>query len=114
MHKLTFFPLGNADCCRIDLESGKQILLDYADTKCYEDPSDKRIALPSRLKADLNGRDYYDVVGYTHLDDDHVHDFRPSHTSFTRSDLPGGGSDHAATMFRHGLRDRSVPSAPAR
>lgn len=72
MHKLTFFPLGNADCCRIDLESGKQILLDYADKKCYEDPSDKRIALPNRLKADLNGRGYYDVVAFTHLDDDHV------------------------------------------
>lgn len=72
MHKLTFFPLGNADCCRIDLESGKQILFDYADTKCYDDPSDKRIALPKRLKADLNGRDYYDVVAFTHLDDDHV------------------------------------------
>jgi hypothetical protein len=72
MHKLTFFPLGNADCCRIDLESGKQILLDYADTKCYDDPADKRIALPKRLKTDLNGRGFYDVVGFTHLDDDHV------------------------------------------
>jgi hypothetical protein len=72
MHKLTFFPLGNADCCRIDLESGKQILLDYADMKCHDDPSDKRIALPNRLKSDLNGRGYYDVVGFTHLDDDHV------------------------------------------
>lgn len=72
MHKLTFFPLGNADCCRIDLESGKQILLDYADKKSYDDPSDKRIALPKRLKADLSGRGYYDVVGFTHLDDDHV------------------------------------------
>lgn len=72
MHKLTFFPLGNADCCRIDLESGKQILLDYADKKCYDDPTDKRIALPNQLKADLNGRGFYDVVGFTHLDDDHV------------------------------------------
>lgn len=72
MHKLTFFPLGNADCCRIDLESGKQILIDYADKKCYDDASDKRIALPARLKSDLNGRGYYDVVAYTHLDDDHV------------------------------------------
>lgn len=71
MHKLTFFPLGNADCCRIDMDSGKQILLDYADKKCYDDPSDKRIALPNRLRADLNGRDYYDVVAFTHLDDDH-------------------------------------------
>lgn len=72
MHKLTFFPLGNADCCRIDLANGKQILLDYADVKDYDDSGDKRIALPSRLKADLNGRAYYDVVGFTHLDDDHV------------------------------------------
>jgi hypothetical protein len=72
MHKLTFFPLGNADCCRINLENGKQILLDYADMKCYDDPTDKRIALPASLKADLDGRGYYDVVGFTHLDDDHV------------------------------------------
>lgn len=72
MHRLTFFPLGNADCCRIDLESGKQILIDYADKKCKDDPSDKRIALASQLKSDLNGRGYYDVVAYTHLDDDHV------------------------------------------
>ncbi len=26
MHKMTFFLLGNADCCRIDLECGKKIL----------------------------------------------------------------------------------------
>jgi hypothetical protein len=28
MHKLTFFPLGNADCCRNDSEAGKKILFD--------------------------------------------------------------------------------------
>lgn len=72
MHKLTFFPLGNADCCRVDLSSGKQILLDFADVKNYNDPTDKRIALSKRLRTDLNGRGYYDVVGFTHLDDDHV------------------------------------------
>jgi hypothetical protein len=72
MHKLTFFPLGNADCCRIDVEGGKQILVDYADVKCYDDPTDKRIALAKQLRADLNGRGYYDVVAFTHLDDDHV------------------------------------------
>lgn len=72
MHKLTFFPLGNADCCRIDLENRRQILIDYADKKCYDDSSDKRIALASQLKRDLNGRGYYDVVAFTHLDDDHV------------------------------------------
>ena len=26
MHKMTFFPLGNADCCRIDLEYAGKIL----------------------------------------------------------------------------------------
>ena len=46
--------------------------MDFADVKCYEDSTDKRIALPNRLRADLNGRDYYDVVAFTHLDDDHV------------------------------------------
>ena len=25
MHKLNFFPLGNADCCRIDLDGGQKI-----------------------------------------------------------------------------------------
>ena len=29
--KLTFHPLGNADCTRIDLADGRKILLDYAD-----------------------------------------------------------------------------------
>jgi len=32
MHKMTFFRLGNADCCRIDLECGKKII--FGD--CYE------------------------------------------------------------------------------
>jgi len=26
MHKMTFFRLGNTDCCRIDLKCGKKIL----------------------------------------------------------------------------------------
>jgi hypothetical protein len=69
---LTFFPLGNADCCRINLESGKQILIDYADMRCADDPNDKRIDLPAKLKKDLAGRNFYDVVAFTHLDDDHV------------------------------------------
>lgn len=71
-HTLTFFPLGNADCCRINLNGGKQLLFDYADMKCYDDPEDKRIALPDELRKDLDGRGYYDVVAYTHLDRDHV------------------------------------------
>ncbi|MCL4498785.1 MAG: hypothetical protein M1335_00875 [Chloroflexi bacterium] len=77
MHKVTFFPLGNADCCRIDLSDGKgkKLLFDYADCRDPEDENDLRIDLPASLKDDLDatGRDYYDVVAFTHADDDHIH-----------------------------------------
>lgn len=74
MHKLTFFPLGNADCCRIDLHDGRKILFDYADTRCADDENDKRCDLPALLQEDLDitEKKGYDVVAFTHLDDDHV------------------------------------------
>ena len=74
MHKITFFPLGNADCCRIDTSAGKKFLFDYAAMRNPDDRADKRIDLPTELKRDLqvSKRDGYDVVGFTHLDDDHV------------------------------------------
>lgn len=74
MHTITFFPLGNADCLRVDLESGRQLLFDYAAMKDGSDPKDLRIDLPKRLRADLAsvGRNFYDVAAFTHLDDDHV------------------------------------------
>jgi hypothetical protein len=71
--KLTFHPLGNADCTRLDLADGKKLLVDYADMRNPKDAWDRRIDLPAELKADLRAakRDNYDVVLYTHLDDDH-------------------------------------------
>lgn len=74
MPTLTFHPLGNADCCRIDLVGGQKLLFDYADARCADDPKDKRIDLPTELRKDLGlaQRDYYDVVAFTHLDDDHI------------------------------------------
>jgi hypothetical protein len=71
--KLTFHPLGNADCTRFDLADGKKMLVDYADMRNPDDPWDRRIDLPTELKSDLRAakRDYYDVVLFTHLDDDH-------------------------------------------
>lgn len=73
MHKMTFFPLGNADCCRIDLECGKKILFDFAATRDPEDEDDLRYDLPEELRDDLEGddRDYFDVVAFSHLDKDH-------------------------------------------
>ena len=43
MHTVTMFPLGSADCCRIDLAGGQKILFDYANTRNADDPGDKRI-----------------------------------------------------------------------
>ncbi len=74
MPKLTFFPLGNADSCRIDLDNGKKLLFDYAAVRCPDDKNDKRADLPKLLRDDLksNRRDYFDVVTFTHLDEDHT------------------------------------------
>lgn len=70
---LTFHPLGNADCTRIDFANGQKMLVDYADMRNPNDPFDKRVDLPDALKTDLRAaqRDNYDVVCFTHLDDDH-------------------------------------------
>lgn len=75
MHKITFFPLGNADCCRIDLENGRKLLFDYANMKNKNDEEDLHIDLENELKNDLkeSQKDYFDVVSFSHADDDHVH-----------------------------------------
>jgi hypothetical protein len=75
IHRLNFFPLGNADCCRIDLDNGDQILIDYAAMRDPDSKDDLRIDLPLELRRDLDSRkrDYYKIVVFTHLDDDHIH-----------------------------------------
>ena len=77
MHKLTFFPLGNADCCRIDLHDGRKLLFDYANLHDPNDTKDLRIDLAKALLDNLkeSKRGYYDVVAFTHADDDHIHGF---------------------------------------
>lgn len=74
MHKITFFPIGNADCCRIDLENGKKLLFDFAHYKIMENDDDLRIDLGKTIKEDLAEaeRDYFDVVAFSHLDNDHI------------------------------------------
>ncbi len=74
MHRLTFYPLGNADCCLIDLANGQKILFDYADIRCEDDPEDLRIPLGEELRKNLKdaNRDFFDVVAFTHLDNDHI------------------------------------------
>jgi hypothetical protein len=73
MHRMTFFPLGNADCCRIDLQCGKKILVDFAATREAEDEDDVRCDLPEELRRDLEEADrkHFEIVAFTHLDRDH-------------------------------------------
>ena len=72
---LTFYPLGNADTCRVDLPNGRKLLFDYANVRDANDEEDLRADVAGELKKDLDeaDRDYYDVVAFTHADDDHVH-----------------------------------------
>lgn len=74
MAKLTFYPIGNADCCLIDLNNGKKILIDYAHCRSGEDEDDLRIDLYTELHNELDfaNRDDIDVVTFTHADEDHV------------------------------------------
>jgi hypothetical protein len=74
MHRITFYPVGNADCSTIDLENGKCILVDFGDERDPEDDSDKRINLAAALREDLSAanRSNFDVVAFTHLDRDHI------------------------------------------
>lgn len=74
MHKLTFYPLGNAETLLIDLDNGRKILVDYADRRDPNNQYDLRCDLQKLLKDDLKAAkcDNYDAVAFTHLDDDHV------------------------------------------
>jgi len=73
MHKINFFPIGNADSCLIQLDNNKTIIVDYAHKKDNNDDDDKRIDLESSVK-EVVGK-FVDVLAITHADDDHVHGF---------------------------------------
>ena len=74
MHRMTFYPLGNADTTKIDLANGRTLLFDYADMRDPDDEDDLRIDLPAQLRRELGEarRKSFDAVAFTHLDDDHV------------------------------------------
>lgn len=70
MHKITFFPLGNADGCLIELENGKKALFDYANTHDPEDTEDLRCDLEKEIRDRV--KEKVNVVAFTHLDKDHI------------------------------------------
>src|SRR5947208_1529027 len=74
MSTITFYPLGNAESLLITLENGKRLLFDYANVRNVNDDTDLRIDLEEALRIELEAakRDYFDIVAFTHLDDDHI------------------------------------------
>jgi hypothetical protein len=74
MHKLTFFPLGNADTTLISLENGKDLLFDFANVANPNDPADKRAKVDVELRDYMKSRnkDTFEIVGFTHGDNDHT------------------------------------------
>lgn len=74
MPQLTFYPLGNADCCLIDLMNGEKLLFDYANLRNPDDPDDLRIDLEKALRENMEDadRDFFHVVAFSHLDRDHI------------------------------------------
>ncbi len=67
---LTFYPIGNADCCLVEFSDGRVLINDFAATR-GEEKSDLRIDLPRALRADLGSRGNVDVLALSHLDQDH-------------------------------------------
>ena len=68
--RLTIYPLGNADCCLLNLPDDRVVVIDYAATR-GDARNDKRIDLAAALKKDLGSRKSVDVLALSHLDRDH-------------------------------------------
>ena len=73
MTKMTFFPLGNADSTLMRLADGRMILKDYFNCDSTGD-DDRRVRLDEELRACLReeNRDRFDIVAFSHADDDHT------------------------------------------
>lgn len=74
MPSLTFYPVGNADCCRIQLANDDQILFDFGAMRDPNDANDKRCDLAAEVRKDMKKakRGEFAAVAFTHLDNDHV------------------------------------------
>lgn len=73
MHKKTFFNVNNGNCFLIELENSQLILFDFANPGGV-DSENLTADTAAEIKAILKskGRNYLDVVAFTHLDSDHI------------------------------------------
>jgi hypothetical protein len=74
MPKLTIYPIGNADCCLVELADGQRLLFDFANMRDENDDDDLRIDLAAAVRDDLKAADLtsVNVLAFTHLDRDHI------------------------------------------
>lgn len=74
MHKIIFYPVGNGDTSQVILDNGKRFLFDYRHQKKSEEIGSIDFNLKNHLKNELDKekRDYFDVVAFTHGDNDHI------------------------------------------
>lgn len=94
MASITFYPIGNADCCLIKTDAGYKVLVDYADTKNPADIYDKRISLRDAVRKDIGWPQVkqIDILAITHGDDDHVRHI--SEAFYLESKTASQSSDH--------------------
>lgn len=73
MARITFYPLGNADSSLTEFNDDRLMLIDYYQ-RTEEGDDDKRIDLEKELRKTLKKkkRDYFDIVAFSHRDNDHV------------------------------------------
>lgn len=73
-HILKFYPVGHGDTTQIILNNGRRILFDFNHSSASENAERPEINLKAELRAELTaaGRDYFDVVAFTHADLDHI------------------------------------------
>lgn len=73
-HKVVFYPVGNGDTSQVITTQGRRLLFDYRHCAKGEDSDEPEIDLASRLRSELkgSGKNYFDVVAFTHGDLDHI------------------------------------------
>ena len=73
-HKVIFYPVGSGDTSQIILANGKRLLFDFRHVNQGENDDSPYIDLKKRLREELDedGRDHFDVVAFTHGDQDHI------------------------------------------
>lgn len=73
-HQIVFYPVANGDTSQVVLGRGRRVLFDFCHRPNAESADTPEIDLKKRLKEELKaaGRDYFDVVAFTHADADHI------------------------------------------